>query len=69
MPVINIYGKKKINSATKKLGKELIKEAGPEHKLRICAYDYVKVLNLVLVGRLITLTLTQYFIVDYTPET
>ncbi len=23
---------------TKKLGKELIKEANPEHKLRVCAY-------------------------------
>ena len=30
--------KKTIISATKKLGKELIKEASPEHKLRVCAY-------------------------------
>lgn len=38
MPVINIYGKKTTIPATKKLGKELIKEASPEHKLRVCAY-------------------------------
>lgn len=30
--------KKTIIPATKKLGKELIKEASPEHKLRVCAY-------------------------------
>lgn len=37
MPVIDIHGKK-IIPATKKLGKELIKEASLEHKLRVCAY-------------------------------
>jgi len=30
--------KKTIIPATKKLGKELIKEASPEHKPRVCAY-------------------------------
>jgi len=30
--------KKTIITATKKLGKELIKEASPKHKLRVCAY-------------------------------
>lgn len=30
--------KKTIIPATKKLGKELIKEASPEHKLKVCAY-------------------------------
>lgn len=30
--------KKTIIPATKKLGKELIKEASPEHNLRVCAY-------------------------------
>ena len=30
--------KKTIIQATKKLGKELIKEASLEHKLRVCAY-------------------------------
>lgn len=30
--------KKTIIPATKKLGKELIKEASQEHKLRVCAY-------------------------------
>jgi len=30
--------KKTIIPATKKLGKELIKDASPEHKLRVCAY-------------------------------
>lgn len=30
--------KKTIILATKKLGKGLIKEASPEHKLRVCAY-------------------------------
>lgn len=30
--------KKTIIPATKKLGKELIKEASPEYKLRVCAY-------------------------------
>ena len=30
--------KKKVIPATKKLGKELLKEASPEHKLRVCAY-------------------------------
>lgn len=30
--------KKTIISATKKLGKELIKEASSKHKLRVCAY-------------------------------
>lgn len=30
--------KKTIIPATKKCGKELIKEASPEHKLRVCAY-------------------------------
>lgn len=30
--------KKTIIPATKKLGKELVKEASPEHKLRVCAY-------------------------------
>lgn len=30
--------KKTMIPATKKLGKELIKEASPEHKLRACAY-------------------------------
>lgn len=30
--------KKTIIPATKELGKELIKEACPEHKLRVCAY-------------------------------
>ena len=29
--------KKKVIPATKKLGKELLKEASPEHKLRVCA--------------------------------
>ena len=29
---------KTIIPAIKKLGKELIKEASPEHKLRVCAY-------------------------------
>lgn len=38
MPVISIYDKKTIIPATKKLGKELIKEASPEHKLRVYAY-------------------------------
>ena len=38
MLVISIYGKKTIIPTTKKLGKELIKEASPEHKLRVCAY-------------------------------
>lgn len=33
--------KKTMIPATKKLGKELIKEASPEHKLRV--YAYVKV--------------------------
>ena len=30
--------KKTIIPATKKLGKELIKETSPEHKLKACAY-------------------------------
>lgn len=30
--------KKTIIPATKKLGKEIMKEASPEHKLRVCAY-------------------------------
>lgn len=30
--------KKTIIPATKKLGKELIKETSPENKLRVCAY-------------------------------
>lgn len=30
--------KKTITPVTKRLGKELIKEASPEHKLRVCAY-------------------------------
>ena len=34
MPVISIYGKKDNNSSNQKL----IKEASPEHKLRVCAY-------------------------------
>lgn len=33
--------KKKVIPATKKLGKELLKEASPEHKLRVCAYARV----------------------------
>lgn len=43
MPVISIYGKKTIIPAIKKLGKELIKEANPKHKLRVCAYVRVSV--------------------------
>ena len=38
MPVISIYGKKTIIPVTKKLGKELIEEASPEHKPRASAY-------------------------------
>lgn len=41
MPVISIYSKKTLIPTTKKLGKELIKEACPKHKLRL--YAYVKV--------------------------
>ena len=41
MPVISIYCKKAIILATKKLGKELIKEASPEHKPRVGAYARV----------------------------
>lgn len=37
--------KKTIIPATKKLGKELIKEAGPEHKLRVCTYARVPAIN------------------------
>lgn len=37
--------KKAIIPATKKLGKELIKESSPEHKLRICAYVRVSTDN------------------------
>lgn len=38
--------KKTIIPATKKIGKELIKESSPKHKLRLCAY--VRVLLTVL---------------------
>ena len=37
MPIIVIY-EKTIIPVTKKPGKELIKEASLEHKLRVCAY-------------------------------
>ena len=37
IPIIVIY-EKTIIPVTKKLGKVLIKEASPEHKLRVCAY-------------------------------
>lgn len=30
--------KKKVIPATKKLGKELLKTASPDHKLRVCTY-------------------------------
>ena len=43
MPVISIYGKKTIIPVTKKLGKELIEEASPEHKPRVCAYVRVSI--------------------------
>ena len=38
MYVIDTYGKRVIIQLTKKLGKELIKEASPEYKLRVYAY-------------------------------
>ena len=37
--------KKKVIPATKKLGKELLKEASPEHKLRVCAYVRVSTIT------------------------
>ena len=37
--------KKTIIPATKKLGKELLKEASPEHKLRVCAYVRVSTIG------------------------
>lgn len=44
MPIIVIY-EKTIIPVTKKLGKELIKEASPEHKLRVFAYARVSTDN------------------------